>query len=149
MKDNLPNYLNPHNIDPSKVEPARIDAAPGFDSIRPGMNIGTVAVVGKGRPKLQLPTMSNAEAIEVLKHIETDIYGRIAINKAIDALIGPWVKTSDRLPTEADADNTMCWVFATTISSNLPMPEAIAYIRANPDRYPYWMPIPLLTEVEE
>ena len=61
----------------------------------------------------------------------------------------PWVKTSDRLPTEADADNTMCWVLATTISSNLPMPEAIAYIRANPDRYPYWMPIQPLPEVEE
>ncbi|NCB75173.1 MAG: hypothetical protein EOM51_10590 [Clostridia bacterium] len=61
----------------------------------------------------------------------------------------PWVKTSDRLPTEADADNTMCWVLATTISSNLPMPEAIAYIRANPDNYPYWMPIPSLPEVEK
>ena len=51
----------------------------------------------------QPPTMSNAEAIEVLKHIETDIYGRIAIGKAIDALRNPWVKTADRLPTEADA----------------------------------------------
>lgn len=60
-----------------------------------------------------------------------------------------WVKTADRLPTESDADNTMCWVLATTISSNLPMPEPIAYIRANPDRYPYWMPIPPLPEVEE
>ena len=66
-----------------------------------------------------------------------------------EALRSPWVKTSDRLPTEADADNTMCWVLATTISSNLPMPEAIAYIRANPDRYPYWMPIQPLPEVEE
>ena len=67
---------------------------------------------------------------------------------ALSALRSPWVKTSDRLPTEADADNTMCWVFATTKSSNLPMPEAIAYIRANPDRYPYWMPFPPLPEVE-
>lgn len=72
-----------------------------------------------------------------------------ALDIAIEALRGPWVKTSDRLPTEADADNTMCWVFATTKSSNLPMPEAIAYIRANPDDYPYWMPIPPLQEVEE
>ena len=60
----------------------------------------------------------------------------------------PWVKTSDRLPTAADADNTMYWVLATTISSNLPMPEPIGYIRANPDRYPYWMPFPPLPEVE-
>ncbi len=63
--------------------------------------------------------------------------------------VSPWVKTSDRLPTEADADNTMCWVLATTISSNPPMPEAISYIRANPDNYPYWMPIPPLPEKDE
>ena len=86
MKDNLPNYLNPHNIDPGRAEPAHIDTPPGNDSIRPGMNIGTVAVVGKGRPKLQPITMSNAEAISILEKIETDIYGKIAIGKAIDAL---------------------------------------------------------------
>ena len=193
MKDNLPNYLNPHNIDPSRIEPAHIDTPPGNDSIRPGMNkcgmlnaecemregapfdeYGTqIALAGgdwskgiqdhaeRNGPFLsdsrlrhfvrheQPPTMSNAEAIEVLKHIETDIYGRIAIGKAIDALSSPWVKTADRMPTEADADNTMCWVLATTISSNLPMPEAIAYIRANPDNYPYWMPIQPLPEVEK
>jgi len=103
MKDNLPNYLNPHNIDPSRIEPAHIEDLPGFDSIRPGMNIGTVGVVGRGHPKLQLPTMSNVDAINILKNIETDIYGRIAIAKAIDALSSPWVKTADRLPTEADA----------------------------------------------
>lgn len=51
----------------------------------------------------QPPTMSNAEAIEILMHIEADIYGQIAIAKAIDALSSPWVKTADRLPTEADA----------------------------------------------
>jgi hypothetical protein len=49
------------------------------------------------------PTMSNVDAINILKHIEADIYGRIAIGKAIDALSSPWVKTADRLPTEADA----------------------------------------------
>lgn len=86
MKDNLPNYLNPHNIDPSRIAPAHIDTPPGNDSIRPGMHIGTVAVVGKGRPKLQPPTMSNSDAIKILEKIETDIYGRIAIGKAIDAL---------------------------------------------------------------
>ena len=93
MKDNYPNYLNPHNIDPSRIEPAHIDTPPGNDSIRPGMNIGTVAVVGySSKSRLrhfveQPPTMSNAKAIEVLQHIETDIYGRIAIRKAIDALL--------------------------------------------------------------
>ena len=92
-------------------------------------------------PKFVRP--SEREAIQML---------RLAISTvltALSALRSPWVKTSDRLPTEADADNTMCWVLATTISSNLPMPEAIAYIRANPDNYPYWMPIPPLPEVEK
>lgn len=130
MKDNLPNYLNPHNIDPGRVEPAHIDTPPGFDSIRPGMNkcgmLNAECEMREGAPfdeygmqialaggdwskgiqdhaerngpflsdsrlrhfvrHEQPPTMSNAEAIEVLKHIETDIYGRIAIVKAIDAL---------------------------------------------------------------
>ena len=86
MKDNFPNYLNPHNIDPGRVEPAHIDNPPGFDSIRPGQKIGTVGLVGRGHPKLHLPTISNTEAIRILEKIETDIYGKIAIGKAIDAL---------------------------------------------------------------
>lgn len=31
-------------------------------------------------------TMTTAEAIRILENIETDIYGRIAIGKAIDAM---------------------------------------------------------------
>jgi hypothetical protein len=184
MKDNYPNYLNPHNVDPSRVEPPRrretvpvkpvvvddwvmcpacgsqpgiwvcggvsdgedggpmwvgpsycptcgqpldlsdlndptierrIERIPGFDSIRPGQRIGTVGVVGRGcrhfaldaeqvrqmlhgspfypndqaKPfDIQPITMSNSEAIEALTRIEADIYGRIAIAKAIDALRG-------------------------------------------------------------
>ena len=76
-----------------------LEKLPGNDSIRPGQKIGTVAFVGRGCPKfefsdtakpfdLQPITMSNAEAIEALTRIETDIYGRIAIAKAIDALRG-------------------------------------------------------------
>ena len=130
MKDNMPNYLNYHGIDPGRVEPARVDRAPGFDSIRPGMNkcgmLNAECEMREGAPfdeygmqialaggdwskgiqdhaerngpflsdsrlrhfvrHEQPPTMSNAEAIEVLKGIETDIYGKIAIVKAIDVL---------------------------------------------------------------
>ena len=90
MRDNMPNYLNMHNIDPGRVEAARIDAPPGNDSIRPGW----------------AHAMDKAEAIRNLERLETDIFGRIAISKAIDALRGPvWVKTEERLPTESDADN--------------------------------------------
>lgn len=124
MKDNLPNYLNPHNIDPSRIEPAHIDTPPGNDSIRPGMNkcgmLNAECEMREGAPfdeygmqialaggdwaqgalyesmfcrhdqirpfNLQPIEMSNAEAIEALTHIEADIYGRIAIVKAIDAM---------------------------------------------------------------
>ncbi len=150
MKDNLPNYLNPHNIDPGRVEPAHIDTPPGFDSIRPGMNIGTVAVVGKGRPKLQLPTMSNVDAINILKNIETDIYGRIAIAKAIDALSSPWVKTADRLPTEADAGyNEEVITFYRDGETESVSCDYWAFVAKHPEYFPYWMPIPPLPEVEE
>ena len=89
------------------------------------------------------------ESERKMTYKEQEAYDLGYLNGKRAAMRSPWVKTSDRLPTEADADNTMCWVLATTISSNLPMPEAIAYIRANPDRYPYWMPIPPFPEVEE
>ncbi len=127
MKDNTPNYLNPHNMDPSRVEAApmlnaecgmhndgedaeaaHLEKLPGNDSVRPGQRIGTVGFVGHGRDKSllnvctaflsqpeqgkpcadKLPTMSNDKAIKILERIETDIYGKIAISKAIDALRG-------------------------------------------------------------
>ena len=105
--------------------------------------------------------MNREEAAQMLKRLKYDYQNGAdendcfydmylyALDTAITILTSPWVKTSGKLPAEADADNTMCWVLATTISSDLPMPEAIAYIRANPDNYPYWMPIPPLPEVEE
>ena len=104
--------------------------------------------------------MNREEVIEVLTNALDGLGTAWVVDEAISAAIklladdtnvarSPWVKTSDRLPTEADADNTMCWVLATTISSNLPMLEAISYIRANPDNYPYWMPIPPMPEVKE
>ena len=68
----------------------RVDVAP--DSIRPGRRVGTVCVVGhSSKPQIKRftvrrPGMSNNEAIEILENIETGIYGKIAIAKAIDAL---------------------------------------------------------------
>ena len=57
-----------------------------------------------------------------------------------------WVKTSDRLPTEADADRKLN-VFVWTHSGG----HVVNYQRVigTPDFYPYWMPIPPLPEVEE
>ncbi len=42
----------------------------------------------EARPLAVRPiTMSNTDAISILEKIETDIYGKIAIAKAIDALL--------------------------------------------------------------
>ena len=143
MKHNFPNYLNPHNIDPGRIEPAHIDQAPGNDSVRPGQKIGTVGLVGRGHPKLQPLIMTNAEAIEVLKHIETDIYGRIAIRKVIDALRGPWVRTADRLPEERETRNGCVLIIDERGYGSVQKRQVL---ERYPRDYPWWMPIPPLPE---
>ena len=194
MKDNYPNYLNPHNIDPSRIEPAHIDTPPGNDSIRPGMNkcgmpnaecemqegapfdeYGMqIALAGGDWAKGiqdhaeqrgpfpsdsrlrhfvrhgQPPTMSNTEAIKILESIETDIYGRIAIAKAIDALRNPWVKTANKLPTKEDAqhDDEILTLYKDEETMMLGF-DYWVYVARHPEQFLYWMPIPHLPEVEE
>lgn len=88
------------------------------------------------------PTMSNVDAINILKNIETDIYGRIAISKAIGALI--WVKTADRLPTKDDVDSRMkvmawhIWYGAEIVDYGLILDDPAMYI--------WWKPISMLLE---
>jgi hypothetical protein len=98
----------------------------------------------------QPPTMSNADAIEVLKHIETDIYGRIAIGKAIDALRNPWVKTADKLPTKEDAwyEDEILTLYQDGETMMLGF-DYWLYVTKHPEQYLYWMPIPPLPEVEK
>lgn len=75
MKDNFPNYLNYHGIDPGRVEPARVDNSPGNDSIR------------DDRMRAPRQTEMTLEtAIDILKFVEGNIYERIAIRKVIEAL---------------------------------------------------------------
>lgn len=139
MKDNLPNYLNPHNIDPGRIEPARIDNPPGFDSIRPGRKKAT------WQTEMTLET-----AIDILKFVEGDIYERIAIRKVIEALSNPWVKTSDRLPTEADAGyNEEVITFYRDGETESVSCDYWAFVAKHPEYFLYWMPIPLLPEVEK
>lgn len=93
----------------------------------------------------QPPTMSNAEAIEILMHIEADIYGRIAIGKAIDALLSPWVKTEDRPPTHKDA-----YLHEKVLAKGRDDRVVMAYyahVRDFPNLYILWAPIPPLPEV--
>lgn len=61
----------------------------------------------------------------------------------LDPITGPWVKTADRLPTEADANRKLN-VFVWTHSGG----HVVNYqsVIESPDFYPWWMPIPPLPE---
>ena len=122
------NYLNPHNIEPF------IPTKNAEDGTENGTNARDINVRSK---------MTTAEAIRILENIETDIYGRIAVGKAIDALQSPWVKTSDRLPTEADAPRGVVLISGYHNWYSVQAPKTLELY---PQYYPYWMPIPPLPE---
>ena len=71
--------------------------------------------------KDNLSTMTTTEAIRILENIETDIYGRIAIRKAIDALkvdVAPGFDSrgdKDSMTTDKD-----CLTVAKTDNENVP-----------------------------
>ena len=69
----------------------------------------------------------------------------LAMTMGAEALRSRWVKTSDRLPTEADADSELM-IMAWHIYFGY---EAVAYgsVIDEPERFTYWMPIPPLPEV--
>ena len=63
-----------------------------------------------------------------------------------EALRSPWVKTSDRLPTEADANKELL-----VLGWNAPLgyrEVSYMFIATYPRYIPWWMPIPPLPEVE-
>lgn len=70
----------------------------------------------------------------------------LACRMGAEALRNPWVKTSDRLPDKCDetkyliARQRICGEWHTLQVTGL-------YIKKNPTRCPWWMPIPLLPEV--
>ena len=143
MKDNLPNYLNLHNMNAGRVEPARIDTPPGNDSIRADRMQAT-----------QPMEMTLETAIDILKFVEGNIYERIAIRKVIEALSSAddinaarslWVKTADRLPDKCDdtkyliARHRICREWHTLQVSGI-------YIKKFPMHCPYWTTIPPLPE---
>ena len=69
----------------------------------------------------------------------------------LDALISPqWVKTSDRLPTKADAgvDEEIVTIYddGDTRMMGVDHWKCVALV---PGRFPYWLPVPKLPEVEE
>ena len=62
----------------------------------------------------------------------------------------PWVKTSDRLPTEADAgvDEEILTIYddGDTRMMGVDYWKCVALV---PGRFPYWLPVPKLPEVEK
>ena len=68
------NYLNPHNIEPFIPTKNAGESTENRTNDAEDINV--------------LSTMTAAEAIRILENIETDIRGRIAIGKAIDAMKG-------------------------------------------------------------
>ena len=67
---------------------------------------------------------------------------------AIAALRG-WVKTADRLPTEADAgvDEEILTIYDDG-ETRVMGTDYWAYVAKVPERFPYWLSVPKLPEVE-
>ena len=62
----------------------------------------------------------------------------------------PWVKTADRLPTETDAgvDEEIVTIYDDG-ETRVMGTDYWAYVAKVPERFPYWLPVPKLPEVEE
>jgi hypothetical protein len=60
-----------------------------------------------------------------------------------------WIKTADRLPTEADAgvDEEIVTIYDDG-ETRVMGPDYWAYVAKVPERFPYWLPVPKLPEVE-
>ena len=73
--------------------------------------------------------------------------GRI---KGKDIFLSPWVKTADRLPTKADAgvDEEIVTIYDDG-ETRIMGADYWAYVAKVPERFPYWLPVPKLPEVEK
>ena len=75
---------------------------------------------------------------------------RDAMHMAAAALREPeWVRTADRLPTEADAgvDEKILTIYDDG-ETRVMGADYWAYVAMVPGRFPYWLPVPKLPEVE-
>jgi hypothetical protein len=74
---------------------------------------------------------------------------RDAMHMAADSLRG-WVKTADRLPTEADAGygNDVVAIYRKGKTESLGC-NSWVFVASYPQFFPYWLPLPKLPEVEE
>ena len=72
----------------------------------------------------------------------------------LEALTAPtapqWVKTSDRLPTKADAgvDEEIVTIYDDG-ETRIMGTDYWAFVATVPERFPYWLPVPKLPEVDD
>ena len=80
---------------------------------------------------------------------EQEAYDLGYLNGKEAALRSPWVKTSDRLPTEADAgvDEEIVTIYDDGDTRMMGV-DYWKWVALVPGRFPYWLPIPKLPEVE-
>ena len=75
---------------------------------------------------------------------------RDAMHMAADALRGPWVKTSDRLPTKDDADDEgKVTALITGMITGKLLSLSLYYASVTAESADYFLPMPKLPEVEE
>ena len=79
---------------------------------------------------------------------EQEAYDLGYLNGKEAALRSPWVKTSDRLPTEADAgvDEEIVTIYDDGDTRMMGV-DYWKYVALVPGRFPYWLPVPKLPEV--
>ena len=90
------------------------------------------------------------ESKRKMTYKEQEAYDLGYSNGKHTAMCSPWVKTSDRLPTEADAgvDEEIVTIYddGDTRMMGVDYWKCVALV---PGRFPYWLPVPKLPEVEE
>lgn len=81
---------------------------------------------------------------------EQEAYDLGYLNGKRAAICSPWVKTADRLPTEADAgvDEEIVTIYDDG-ETRVMGTDYWKYVAKVPERFPYWLPVPKLPEVEE
>jgi N-acetyl-beta-hexosaminidase len=144
-------YLNPSRI---SANPPTCTTNCKKTALR-GEKVRKSAEIIQGRQTMA--DMSNEQAALVLERVwkrYTSIVDEIdseevdAVSAALTALRG-WVKTADRLPTEADAGyNEEVVTLYRDRDTELAGCDYWKYVAKNPECFPYWMPLPKLPEVE-
>jgi SH3-like domain-containing protein len=90
------------------------------------------------------------ESKRKMTYKEQEAYDLGYMNGKHAAMCSPWVKTSDRLPTEADADDEgkVTALITGSITGKL-LSLSLYYKSLTADSADYFLPLPKLPEVEE